>query len=177
MPPWRNCDNWIQLSCTGNTVLSLDGVCGTTYLDTNVQRNNSMPEDETRNNPSQHALRFAFAFCLILFVTIPFANGSGKVWVSRGPEGGDIRSLAINPQNPSNLYAGTGTNGVFKSTDGGDSWHPTGVTAIRAVNTLAIDPVYPTTLYAVSLLSKLAAIQICSDDFKRVTTFNSAIAG
>src|SRR5438105_1975446 len=42
-------------------------------------------------------------------------------WTSNGPEGGDVRALAIDPQTPTTLYAGT-LNGVFKSTDGGASW-------------------------------------------------------
>ena len=42
-------------------------------------------------------------------------------WVSHGPEGGRIYALAIDPQTPATLYAGTSV-GVFKSSDGGGSW-------------------------------------------------------
>jgi hypothetical protein len=41
------------------------------------------------------------------------------VWLSIGPEGGWIYTLAINPTTPSTLYAGTYGAGVYKSTDGG----------------------------------------------------------
>ena len=57
-------------------------------------------------------------------------------------------ALAIDPQTPTTLYAG-GTGGVFKSTDGGESWSAvsSGLTDLR-VSSLAIDPKTPTTLYA-----------------------------
>ncbi len=50
------------------------------------------------------------------------ADTGAIVWTSNGPEGGDIRALAIDPATPSTLYAGTGYGGVFKSTDGGENW-------------------------------------------------------
>ena len=54
-----------------------------------------------------------------------------------------VYALAIDPTTPSTLYAGTGSDGVFKSTDGGGSWSAvnTGLpgTAV-VVDALAIDP-------------------------------------
>jgi len=69
------------------------------------------------------------------------------VWTSNGPYGGPF-SLAIDPTAPSTLYA-TGSGGVFKSTNGGESWTPidTGLTTVN-VGGLVIDPVAPATLYA-----------------------------
>ena len=59
-----------------------------------------------------------------------------------------VRALAIDPQTPSTLYAGTG-NGVFRSTDGGASWTAvnSGLTSL-AIDTLAIDPQNPSTVFA-----------------------------
>jgi len=56
--------------------------------------------------------------------------------------------LAIDPSNPSTLYAGT-EGGVFKSTDGGGSWSAinSGLTNTH-VWALAIDPTNTSTLYA-----------------------------
>lgn len=65
------------------------------------------------------------------------------------PEIADIRTLVIDPAAPATLYAGTRIKGVFKSSNGGETWH-----AINAglsnttVQILAIDPLTPTTLYA-----------------------------
>jgi hypothetical protein len=40
------------------------------------------------------------------------------------PEGGTIQALAVDPFNPSVIYAGTAVGGVFKSTDTGETWLP-----------------------------------------------------
>jgi hypothetical protein len=60
-----------------------------------------------------------------------------------------IRSLAIDPQMPTTLYAGTDETdrSVFKSTDGGGHWGDVSF-ADEAVPALAVDPQTPTTLYA-----------------------------
>lgn len=60
----------------------------------------------------------------------------------------DVTGLVVDPANPSTLYAGLGSGGVFKSTNGGGSWvlTDTGLpqTSIKA---LAIDPAQPAVLY------------------------------
>jgi photosystem II stability/assembly factor-like uncharacterized protein len=75
-----------------------------------------------------------------------------------GPGGGTIQALVIDPSSPSTLYAGTFEGGVFKSTNGGDSWSAvnsglsssmfSGGPAKTPVYALAIDPGTPATLYA-----------------------------
>ena len=72
-------------------------------------------------------------------------------WKSIGPEAGVIRILAIDPSNSNIIYAGT-DGGVFKSTNGGDTWSPinSGITSVStaAVRTLAIDPSNSNIVYA-----------------------------
>src|SRR5207249_7197462 len=78
------------------------------------------------------------------------AEGGINSWTStNGPNGGPIGALAIDPVTPATLYAGTDSNGVFKSTNGGASWSAvnTGLTA-KTVSILAVDPQTPATLYA-----------------------------
>ena len=60
----------------------------------------------------------------------------------------NVTALAIDPQNSSIVYAGTGS-GVFRSTDGGTNWVAvnSGLTTL-SVTTLAIDPQSPGTVYA-----------------------------
>ena len=84
---------------------------------------------------------------LIASQTVPVSAGT-NVWTSHGPEGGLTLVLAIDPQKPSTLYAGT-DHGVFKSTDGGAAWSAvnTGLPS-TGVDALAIDPATPSTLYA-----------------------------
>lgn len=61
---------------------------------------------------------------------------------------GSVVALAIDPQTPTTLYAGTG-GGVYKSTDSGKQWTAinTGLSD-RNVEVVAIDPHTPTILYA-----------------------------
>jgi photosystem II stability/assembly factor-like uncharacterized protein len=64
-----------------------------------------------------------------------------------------ISSLVIDPKNPGTLYAGNALaiGGVFKTTDGGDSWIPANSGLLYSpVMALAIDPQTTGTLYASS---------------------------
>ncbi len=71
-----------------------------------------------------------------------------NVWTSNGPEGGEVYSLAIDPVNPSIIYAGN-SQGVFKSTDGGRSWGSSNTAPIFD-SKLIIDPSNTATIYAAS---------------------------
>ena len=98
----------------------------------------------------------ALAKCLLIsllaLLMIPGWSNSVSagfnVWTSNGPEGGIINALAVDPQTPDIIYAGTG-GGVFKSTDGGASWSAfnNGLTN-TVVQALAIDPQTPAIIYA-----------------------------
>jgi photosystem II stability/assembly factor-like uncharacterized protein len=67
-----------------------------------------------------------------------------------------VTSLAIDPTTPTTLYAGTdasypdGVYGVYKSTDGGESWKAVnfGLPSSANIASLAINSKTPTTLYA-----------------------------
>ncbi len=82
------------------------------------------------------------------------AGQCGAIWTSHGPEGGDVCALAIDPQTPKTLYAGScyaGTgHGAFKSTDGGDTWAniDIGLPEGSGIDALAVDPQAPETVYA-----------------------------
>lgn len=43
-------------------------------------------------------------------------------WTALGPDGGDVRSLTFDPQNPDRIYLGTSTGTLFLSADGGHNW-------------------------------------------------------
>ena len=73
-----------------------------------------------------------------------------------GPGGNSCRTVAIDPQTPSTLYAATSSGGVFKSTDGGRSWL-TANSGLPTLNnrpmpalTVAVDPATPGKLYVVT---------------------------
>ncbi len=51
-----------------------------------------------------------------------FAAGAANQWSVLGPDGGDVRSLAYDPQNPNRVFLGTSTGVIFVSEDGGHNW-------------------------------------------------------
>jgi photosystem II stability/assembly factor-like uncharacterized protein len=70
-------------------------------------------------------------------------------WTSLGPEGGTVRSLAIDPADSATVYAGTEGGGVFKSTNAGVTWSPAnGGLSGATVYAILLDPVTPGLLYA-----------------------------
>ena len=50
------------------------------------------------------------------------SNDGGKTWQLCGMAGQIVKSLAINPQDPKNIYAGTKPAFMYVSRDGGNSW-------------------------------------------------------
>ncbi len=62
--------------------------------------------------------------------------------------GGPVSSLALDPSNRSTLYAGTFRAGVFKSTDGGETWEEanSGLQSLQ-VTALSLDPSNSSRLY------------------------------
>jgi len=85
--------------------------------------------------------------CTAVFVTGAHTAQAGiNVWTSHGPSAG---ALAIDATTPGTLYAGN-SGGVFKSTDGGNTWSVTntGLPETSYVSALALDPTTPGTLYA-----------------------------
>jgi photosystem II stability/assembly factor-like uncharacterized protein len=60
-------------------------------------------------------------------LSIPAVSGSrGEGWVLEGPYniGGRISAVAMTATAPITIYAGAASGGIFKSTDGGESWIP-----------------------------------------------------
>ena len=108
--------------------------------------------------------KLGLAVALLSANGVSLAEAGVNVWTSNGPAGESIQALAIDPTSPSTLYAGSSncgtyvchagsaTGGVFKSTDGGESWTRAnaGLPTVFTLNVeaLAIDPVTPSTLYA-----------------------------
>jgi hypothetical protein len=66
----------------------------------------------------------------------------------------DVTSIVLDPFTPNTLYASTSDRGVFRSTNGGATWSPTGLTNTPVI-ALAIDPGAPSFLYAATPLGVL----------------------
>jgi photosystem II stability/assembly factor-like uncharacterized protein len=72
-------------------------------------------------------------------------------WTALGPDGGDVRSLAYDPQNPDHIFLGTSTGTLFSSTDGGKSWARfahLGSGDDYVIDHLSIDPQNSNKMYA-----------------------------
>ena len=78
-------------------------------------------------------------------------KGVGAVqWEFAGPTniGGRVVDLEFDPNNPSIIYAGFSTGGIFKSFDGGNSWQPIfDDQAVLTIGDIAIDPNNTNILY------------------------------
>lgn len=72
-----------------------------------------------------------------------------------------VGALAIDPTNPDIVFAGTGErdirgnisngDGLYKTTDGGKTWQPTGLKECDTISRIVIDPKNPNTIYVAAL--------------------------
>jgi photosystem II stability/assembly factor-like uncharacterized protein len=70
-------------------------------------------------------------------------------WVSFGPDGGPMSALAVDPSDPTIVYAGSEAGAAYKSWTSGARWQRLeGGLPELGFGALAIDPVAPETLYA-----------------------------
>jgi len=104
--------------------------------------------------------------CSLLLVLLGSASLAARAgenrWTPIGPYGAPVYAIAVDPETPGTLYAGT-LHGIFKSTDGAKTWRFSGQ-GLRSrflpgtpglvssypptVQALAIDPNSPATIYA-----------------------------
>lgn len=99
------------------------------------------------SNRPMTAFAVLFALTISWSAGVHTASAQTDVWTSHGPDGGTVSKLAIDPQTPTTLYAGTSGGGVYKSTNGGETWSVvTGLTG-KFRDSILIDPQTPTTVY------------------------------
>ena len=67
------------------------------------------------------SLKSVLVPALLLFLLLP-ASLFGQ-WMLLGPDGGDVRSLAGDPDNPEHIFLGTSTGQIFMSRDKGVTWN------------------------------------------------------
>ncbi|HZR81646.1 MAG TPA: hypothetical protein VFD92_11160 [Candidatus Binatia bacterium] len=89
------------------------------------------------------------------------------VWRSNGPSGGAVQTLAVDPSDPTTVYAGSDGGGFFKSLDGGDTWKATGTDIFQIsaldVTGIVVDPTNPSRVYA-SAMTNPNAFAFKSED-------------
>jgi len=57
-----------------------------------------------------------------IFVLLGTVAAWAGQWAVLGPDGGDVRSLAFEPNNPEHIFLGTSTGTIFLSVDAGHNW-------------------------------------------------------
>jgi hypothetical protein len=129
---------------------------------------NEEGKDLMENNRKTKAKLAALAFSSLAALLLPCTVMAGTDrWTPIGPDGGGVSALAINPNTPSTLYAGTNTAGVFKSTDRGSTWSPASVgLTFSAVAALAIDPQSSSNIYAGSIHAAMDGLATAMDEHK-----------
>ena len=76
---------------------------------------------------------------------------TGSVWQSSALHAGDVRSLAVDPEDPDRVLAGTSSGQLYVTEDGADSWsHIGGLLpfAGAVVSDLLFDPNTPDRIWA-----------------------------
>ena len=71
------------------------------------------------------------------------ALGAEQPWQPVGPDGGNVRSLAIDPRNPDHIFLGTSAGNLYVSLDKGASWSRfarPGNSAEMVLDHIVIDP-------------------------------------
>jgi hypothetical protein len=69
-------------------------------------------------------LRFLLLTCCLMLITVPELDAQDhQMWTELGNYGGHVQELAVDPQNPSRIFAATYLGrGLYLSVDGGASW-------------------------------------------------------
>lgn len=95
--------------------------------------------------------RAVFFFGLAIFLALVAARARAQTWRAMGPQGGDVRALAVDPRNPKILYLGTTDGHIFTSRDAGDHWQilgRAGESRQAVVTAVIVDPRDSREIYA-----------------------------
>lgn len=84
----------------------------------------------------------------VILVTAGQTTAQDNEWLSHGPYGGSVLTIAINPLDNNEIFLGTVHNYLYRSTDRGESWSNMGGGFINAsMREIAIHPFGPDTMY------------------------------
>ncbi len=75
------------------------------------------------------------------------SSDQGESWDPVGLQGTTVHALALDPEHPGTMYAGTDSRGILMTTDGGANWRDAGLKS-QTISGLTLDPSNPDILYA-----------------------------
>ncbi len=82
------------------------------------------------------------------------STNAGETWqsIAKGlpiaDRGGGVKALAVDPRRTGTVYAALSQGGIYKTTNGGQSWTPAIDTPLFFMYAVAVDPARPATIYA-----------------------------
>lgn len=88
--------------------------------------------------------------CLALCVAVALPGYANERWTTLGPDGGDVRSFAYDPENPDVIYMGSMAGKLFISMDGAQSWSrlaQLGTSRDYVIQRILFDPSNRNTIY------------------------------
>jgi len=86
------------------------------------------------------------------------AVAAEQPWQPVGPDGGTLRSLAIDPKDPDRIFLGTSAGNLYLSTDKGASWSRfarPGNSAEMVLDHIVIDPIDPRNIFVAAWNAQL----------------------
>jgi len=86
------------------------------------------------------------------------AVAAEQPWQPVGPDGGTVRSLAIDPKDPDRIFLGTSAGNLYLSTDKGASWSRfarPGNSAEMVLDHIVIDPIDPRNIFVAAWNAQL----------------------
>jgi photosystem II stability/assembly factor-like uncharacterized protein len=87
---------------------------------------------------------------VLLLLLLAAVAAPAQQWQPLGPDGGDVRSLAYDPENPDRMFLGTSAGRLYLSTDGGNTWSRfarLGDSSDMVLDNIVIDPQDPQSMY------------------------------
>ena len=90
-------------------------------------------------------------FLRVFLVVLLYGCARAEQWMPVGPEGGDVRSLAYDPNDPDHVFLGTSSGTIFDSADAGKHWvrfAHVGAQTSYVVDHIIVDPRNSAHIYA-----------------------------
>lgn len=95
-------------------------------------------------------MRFARTIMALALAAFTASAAAEQPWQPVGPDGGTVRSLAFDPNNPDRVYLGTSAGTLYLSTDNGKSWSRfarLGSSTEMVLDHIVIDPSDPKNIF------------------------------